>query len=96
MNTIAYNKHILVLTAKLKNLSIKQALMLLITITMISICILGMLNFYFNKKLLLVQSRSQSAAVAVQNLNQVFNDLLAREMQIYGATTADKLHNSTL
>lgn len=77
---------------KLRNLSTKQALMLLIMVTMLSIIILGLLNFYFNKKLLNVQAKSQSTAVAIQNINQMFTVLLAREMQIYNAATQENLN----
>ena len=78
MNSTTYSKNANTTASKLRDISIKQALMLLITVTMLSICILGLLNFYFNKKLLLVQSKSQSTSIAVQNLNQTFTDLLSR------------------
>lgn len=78
---------------KFKNISIKQALILLLTITMFSIGTIGLLNFIFSKKLMLVQSKSQSTALAVQNLNQTLTDLLAREMEIYSFSTEEELNN---
>ena len=86
MNTYQQQNAIIL---KLKNISIKQALMLLVTITMFSI----VLNFVFTKQLMSVQMQSQNTAHAVQDLNQIFTNLLAREMEIYSFFTEAELNN---
>lgn len=79
------------ITLKLKNISIKQAILLLIVVTLVTISTLGITNFIYAKRVLTIQGEYKNINIAIQNINQMFTNVLVKEMSVYSCQTEEEL-----
>jgi methyl-accepting chemotaxis protein len=77
---------------KLRSISIRQAMFLLVIITFSSISMLGILNYVTNKSVLNVQLEYSRINIAIQNINQMFTNILIKEMSVSVCSTEEDLN----